>query len=86
MAIGLDSGRKSADRNEAYSRAAERAQKLYRAFRETFGHVKCLDLVGPIVTNPEYREWFRSRELNRTTCHKYVEFVVKTLVEWEGDN
>ena len=83
MAIGVDSGRKVADRNEAYSRAVERAEKLYRAFRETFGHVKCLDLVGPIVTNHEYREWFRSQGLSRTKCRKYMEFVVRTMVEWE---
>ena len=83
MAVGLDSGRKNADREEAYSRAIERAQKLYRAFQETFGHVRCLDLVGPIMTNQEYREWFNSRELSLTKCRKYMEFVVKTLIEWE---
>jgi len=83
MAIGLDSGKKLADRNEAYSRAVEQTQKLYRIFQETFGHVKCLDLVGPIITNPEYREWFYSKELNLTKCRKYMEFVVRTLVEWE---
>ena len=86
MAIGIDSGRKSADRDKAYSRASEWSQKLHRSFQDTFGHVKCLDLVGPIMTNPEYREWFRSQGLFGTKCRSYMEFVVKTLIDWEEES
>ncbi|MFH1382056.1 MAG: C-GCAxxG-C-C family protein [Chloroflexota bacterium] len=91
-AIGLDSGNKIVerdkvyDRDKAYALARERTQKLYRAFQETFGHVKCLDLVGPTQSNPEWREWRRAQGLGLTTCRKYQEFVVTTLVKWEEES
>ncbi len=85
-AVGLSAGRKNADRDKAYAKAREETQKLYRNFRETFSHVRCLDLVGPTSTNAEYREWYRSQGLSRIKCRKYMEFIVTTLVKWEEES
>jgi len=83
IAIGLDSGRKTNDRLEAYAMASQRARRLYQGFEAAFDHTDCRSLIGPM---PDTEAWqkLRSSGLLRWKCRIYVEFVVRTLVEEAG--
>jgi len=63
--------------------ASRRARQLYQGFEAAFDHVDCRDLVGPIMEDREALERFRTMGLGRWKCRRYVEYVVRTLVEEE---
>ena len=84
IAIGLDSGRKTKDRIEAYAMASQRARRLYQGFEAAFDHTDCRSLIGPILDDREAWARLRSSELWRWKCPRYVEYVVRTLVEEAG--
>jgi C_GCAxxG_C_C family probable redox protein len=82
IALGLDSGKRLPKFEDAWERTSRLSRKLYRGFKTTFGHVDCLSLVGPIMSDKAAFERYDRGGLFLTHCCRYMEWVVRTLVDW----
>jgi C_GCAxxG_C_C family probable redox protein len=86
VSLGLRYRCSLADKEKAkQSRNAIRyyAAKFVKSFRDSFGHINCLDLVGMDFSQPGRYQEFLSSGIWKEKCAKYVEFAVEKLYEFE---
>ena len=86
VSLGMRHRCSLADKKKAKeSRAAIRlyATEFVKSFRERFGSINFVDLIGMDLTKPDqYREFLVSG-IWKEKCAKYVEFAVEKLYEFE---
>ena len=57
-------------------------QDLAYVFNYTFGSIHCAVLTGINEKTPEEYEIYSRTRLGKSLCSKYVDFVVRTMVNW----
>ncbi|MBI4962891.1 MAG: C_GCAxxG_C_C family protein [Desulfomonile tiedjei] len=86
VSLGLRHRCSLADKEKAkQSRAVIRyyAAALVKSFRERFGNINCMDLVGMDFSEPGQYQKFLASGIWKEKCAKYVEFAVEKLYEFE---
>jgi C_GCAxxG_C_C family probable redox protein len=87
VCLGLRHRCSLADKEKAKeSRAAIRlyAAGLVKGFRDTFGHINCMDLIGMDFSKPGQYQKFLVSGIWKEKCVKYLEFAVEKLYEFEA--
>lgn len=72
LAIGLKHGRGTLADMEARERAYQMAGAFMEAFRKKHGGVRCRDLIGYDLSNPEEYEAARKEDVFRRICPEFV--------------
>jgi C_GCAxxG_C_C family probable redox protein len=67
-------------KHERFSARGEAGQ-LVQSFKERFGTIACLDLVGVDFSQPGEYHRFQEEDIWKDKCHRYVEFVIEKLYE-----
>lgn len=60
------------------------AAELVRSFKEKFGAISCIDLVGIDFSKPGGYQQFQASGVWQDKCDRYVEFVIEKLYELEA--
>ncbi len=87
VSLGLRHRCSLADKEKAKeSRAAIRHQaaELVKSFRDRFGHINCMDLIGIDLSEPSQYQKYLASGIWKEKCAKYVEFAVEKLYEFEN--
>jgi hypothetical protein len=66
---------------QAREAARRDASQLVSSFREQFGAISCLDLLGIDFSDPGGYQRFRETQAWRDKCDRYVSFVIRRLYE-----
>ena len=74
LALGLKSGRESADDTAARGDVYAKVVRLMRAFEIEYGSVECRTLTGCDLLTPEGKERMEKEELHANLCTKLVAF------------
>ena len=72
MGLGLKFGRDVPGFTENDRRPHWYATKLMKGFRELHGHLRCRDLLGLDLTNPEDYRWYSEMKLWATKCRDLI--------------
>lgn len=86
VSLGLRHRCSLADKEKAReSRTAIRnyAAEVVKSFRDSFGRINCLDLVGMDFSEPSQYQKFLASGIWKEKCAKYVQFAVEKLYEFE---
>jgi C_GCAxxG_C_C family probable redox protein len=81
IALGFCYRNKSGDSQKDREEAGRKADEIVKQFKEKFGSIICLDLVGVDFSDPATVEEFMKNPDNRDKCPGYVRFIVGKLVE-----
>ena len=85
IALGFRYRDTSGDPEQAQKKkelANEKTDELVREFKEKFGSIVCLDLVGGAdFSDPEQREKYHQDPANKDRCPGFVKFVVEKMLE-----
>ncbi len=68
---------------KAREQAIKKTGEIVRQFKEKFGSINCLELVGLDFSNPEDAKQFFGNPEKQGICAGYVRFAVEKLVELE---
>ena len=77
LALGLKSGRESADDTAARGDVYARVVRLMRAFEIEYGSVECRTLTGCDLLTPEGKERFQAEKMHANLCTKFVAFAAQ---------
>lgn len=66
---------------QARLKIRQQASKLVRSFREKFGAIICIDLLGFDFSKPEEYRRFRESGIWQEKCDNYIQFVIEKLYE-----
>ncbi len=61
--------------------ARRQAYRLVSAFRQRFGDITCIGLLGLDFSTPEGREQFRNSGVPQEKCYNYLRFILRQLYE-----
>ncbi len=77
MALGLKSGRESADDTATRGEVYAKVVRLMRAFEIEYGSVGCRTLTGCDLLTPEGQARFQSEKMHAGLCTKLVAFAAE---------
>ena len=77
MALGLKSGRESADDTATRGAVYAKMVRLMRAFEIEYGSVECRTLTGCDLLTPEGQERMKKENLHADLCTKLVAFAAE---------
>ena len=81
MAVGLLRGRKAGEGRQAKTRSYELAGRVVDGFRVRFGDVRCRELTGLDLSDPDDLAKFRKERINEKLCEGFVTASARVVVE-----
>ncbi|MCX8168715.1 MAG: C-GCAxxG-C-C family protein [Candidatus Methanomethylicia archaeon] len=84
--IGAIYGRVSLEDINGYEKCIGKVQKLIYKFQEKYGEIHCEKLIGLKLIKEEDRERFRIENLKEKKCMRFIEDIVRILMEIIREN
>lgn len=84
MALGLKFGRDTAGDTDAKAMTYGKVRQLFAAFREKFGSIQCIDLIGIDLTTPEGLQKANELDLHNNVCPDFVAFAAEEAARLMG--
>lgn len=84
IAIGYRASEGRSDQKEIADIARPITRKVYEGFLAKFGTVDCRKLTGYDFNEPDGYQKFQNSNVKNETCHRCVEYVVRTVLAQEG--
>jgi C_GCAxxG_C_C family probable redox protein len=81
MALGLRFGREDAEDQDKKKALYEKVKTLFAEFEQEFGAIRCLELTGCDMRNPEGMQKAKDLKLHSDFCPKFVAWAAEKTAE-----